>query len=309
MTLVSINTQSFNQAAFLEQTIQSVLNQNYSQIEYIIVDGGSTDGSVDIIKKYQDHLTWWVSGPDEGQADAINKGLNHARGQIVGWLNSDDYYLPGAIKDAVSILTHQPDLGMVFGDAITIDQEGKTLNKLVFGDWGLKELMAFRIICQPAVFMRDNFLKHAGGLDETYHYLLDHKLWIRIAQQAPILHAPRFWAAARHHLGAKNVLQAGEFGQEVLRIYEWMNDDPDLSPLVEQNRNNIKAGAYRLNGRYLLDGGMPRPALESYWVALRANPKFTLGHWHRMIFAVLSLIGGGWLSKYYYRLKTGFMQN
>lgn len=306
MTLVSIITPSFNQAAFLEQTIQSVLNQNYSQIEYIVIDGGSTDGSVDIIKKYQDHLTWWVSEPDEGQADAINKGLNHARGQIVGWLNSDDYYLPGAIKDAVSILTHQPDLGMVFGDAITIDQEGKTLNKLVFGDWGLKELMAFRIICQPAVFMRDNYLKHAGGLEKTYQYLLDHQLWIRIAQQAPILHAPRFWAAARHHLGAKNVLEAGEFGQEVLRIYEWMTDDPDLAPLVEQNQNNILAGAYRLNGRYLLDGGMARPALESYWVALRANPKFTLEHWHRMTFAVLSLIGGGWLSKWYYRLKKAF---
>ncbi len=306
MTLVSIITPSFNQAAFLEQTIQSVLTQNYSQIEYIVIDGGSTDGSVDIIKKYQDHLTWWVSEPDEGQADAINKGLNHARGQIVGWLNSDDYYLPGAIKDAVSILTHQPDLGMVFGDAITIDQEGKTLNKLVFGDWGLKELMAFRIICQPAVFMRDNYLKHAGGLEKTYQYLLDHQLWIRIAQQAPILHAPRFWAAARHHLGAKNVLEAGEFGQEVLRIYEWMTDDPDLAPLVEQNQNNILAGAYRLNGRYLLDGGMARPALESYWVALRANPKFTLEHWHRMTFAVLSLIGGGWLSKWYYRLKKAF---
>jgi len=304
VTLVSIITPSYNQAAYLEQTIQSVLNQDYAPIEYFIVDGGSTDGSLDIIHKYQDQLTWWVSEPDKGQADAINKGLARANGDIVGWLNSDDYYQPGAIKDAAAMLVSQPALGMVFGDAITVDQEGKSLNKLIFGDWGLKELMAFRIICQPAVFMRHSIQKHTGGLDKSYHYLLDHQLWIRIAQQAPILHVPRFWAAARHHTGAKNVAEAGDFGQEVLRIYEWMTTDPDLAPLVEQYRNSITAGAYRLNGRYLLDGGKSRQSLQSYRVALRADPIFTLRHWHRMIYAVLSLIGGKGLSKWYYQLKT-----
>ena len=98
--------------------------------------------------------------------------------------------------------------------------------------------------------------------------------------------------------------EAGDFGQEVLRIYEWMTTDPDLAPLVEQNQNTITAGAYRLNGRYLLDGGMPRKAIQSYWIALRMDPLFALKHWHRMIFAVLSLVGGEGLSKWYYRLKT-----
>ena len=304
MTLVTIITPSYNQVSFLEQTIQSVLNQDYGSVEYIVVDGGSTDGSVDIIRRYQDQLAWWVSEPDEGQADAINKGLARANGDIVGWLNSDDYYQPGAIRDATAMLVSQPALGMVFGDAITVDQEGNTLNKLIFGNWGLTELMAFRIICQPAVFMRYSTLKHTGFLDESYHYLLDHQLWIRIAERAPIQHVPSFLAAARHHMGAKNVAEAGDFGQEVLRIYEWMNNDPELAPLVEQNRNSITAGAYRLNGRYLLDGGMPHKALQSYWVALRADPIFTLGHWHRMFYAVLSLIGGEGLSKWFYRVKT-----
>ena len=304
MTLVTIITPSYNQAVFLEQTIQSVLNQDYAPIEYIVVDGGSTDGSVDIIRKYQDQLTWWVSEPDEGQADAINKGFARANGDIVGWLNSDDYFQPGAIRDAAAMLVSQPALGIVFGDAITVDQEGNTLNKLKFGDWGLKDLMAFRIICQPAVFMRHSILKKTGGLDKTYHYLLDHQLWIRIAQQAPILHVPRCWAAARHHLGAKNVAEAGGFGQEALRIYNWMTTDPNLAPLVKQNQNSITAGAYRLNGRYLLDGGMPSQALQSYWVALRADPMFALKHWHRIIYAVLSLIGGDGLSEWFYSLKT-----
>jgi len=304
VTLVTIITPSYNQAAYLEQTIQSVLNQDYPSVEFIIVDGGSTDGSVDIIREYQDRLAWWVSEPDEGQADAINKGLARASGDIVGWLNSDDYYQPGAIKDAAAMLVSQPALGMVFGDAITVDQEGNTLNELEFGAWGLKELMAFRIICQPSVFMRNSVLKQAGGLDKSYHYLLDHQLWIRIAQQAPIHHVPNCLAAARYHSGAKNVAEAGDFGREVLRIYEWMTTDPDLAPLVEQNPNSITAGAYRLNGRYLLDGGMPRKALQSYLIALRADPTFALKHWHRMIYAVLSLIGGDGLSKWYYRLKT-----
>lgn len=304
--LVSIVTPSYNQAAFLEFTIRSVLEQDYSP-EYMIVDGGSTDGSIEIIQRYSDRLAWWVSERDSGQAEAINKGLRRAKGEIVAWLNSDDIYLPGAIKQAVAAFQKDPALGLVFGDAITIDAQGKPLSRLSFGDLDLPDLVSFRIICQPAVFMRRAILEKSGYLESTYHYMLDHHLWIQMARCAPIRHMgsvvdsgsnktpaakeqPALWAAARHHPGAKNVAQAPGFSRETMQILEWMESQPDLESIIARNRKRVLAGAYRLNARYLLDGGLPGPALASYWRALLARPSYALKHWHRMAYAVLCLV-------------------
>lgn len=296
MLSVSIITPSYNQVRYLEQTIQSVLAQEYPSLEYIIVDGASTDGSQEIIEKHSARLAWWVSEPDDGQADAINKALRRASGEVVAWLNSDDLYLTGAVSAALQALEANPTVGMVFGDAITIDENGSELNPLRFGNWGLQELMQFRIICQPAVFMRRAVLEQAGGLDPSYHFLLDHHLWIRLAQRAPLQHAPAVWAAARHHPAAKNVSQAAGFGQEAFRILHWMEDQPDLQPRLQADRRRIEAGAYRLNARYLLDGGQPGPALRSYLQALWRSPRFTLQHWRRITYAAASLAGAGSLA-------------
>jgi len=127
--LVSIVTPSFNQAKFLERTILSVLNQDYPNVEYIIMDGGSTDGSVDIIQKYADKLSHWQSEKDLGQTDAINKGFSKAKGQIFAWLNSDDTYEPTAISEAVEFLLNNPDVGLVYGDANFINAEDKIIGK------------------------------------------------------------------------------------------------------------------------------------------------------------------------------------
>ena len=175
LPLVSIVTPSFNQAQFLEQTIQSVLGQDYPRLEYIIVDGASTDGSVDIIHRYADRLAWWVSEKDAGQAEAINKGFHRARGEIVAWLNSDDYYLPGAISVAVEAFHQNPEVGLVSGNVLAVDDTGRRLNVIRYDDWGLPDLMCFKIIGQPSVFMRRSVLEQAGFLDTTYHLLLDHQ--------------------------------------------------------------------------------------------------------------------------------------
>ena len=290
---VSIITPSYNQAEYLEATIQSVLAQDYPYLEYIIVDGGSTDGSVEIIQKYADQLTWWVSERDRGQANGINKGLRRARGDVVAWLNSDDIYFPGAIQDAVNIFDANHELGMVFGDAISIDRAGHPLNRLSFGDWGLIDLMRFQIICQPAVFMRRSALEQVGYLDETFHFMLDHHLWMRIAAQFEITYAAQIWAAARHHASAKNVAQSEAFAAETYRAVAWLQENPEFSTHLETDRRRIFGGANRLAGRYLLDGGLPGPALIAYGKAMYYWPSYAIKHWGRMSFAFLNLLGLG----------------
>lgn len=303
MTQVSIITPSFNQAEYLEQSICSVLGQEYPNLEYIIVDGGSTDGSVEIIRKYADRLAWWVSEPDSGQAEAINKGLRRATGDVVAWLNSDDIYAPGVFDHAAVEMERHPNAGLVYGNAVTFDQDGRPLNDLEFDDWGLEGLVAFNIICQPAVFMRREVLEQAGYLNETYHFLLDHELWLRIATIAEIHHVPRVWAFARHHAAAKNVAQAAGFGEEAYRILDWMQTEPELAALLARSRRRVWAATHRFNARYLLDGGQARPALQAYLRSLGTHPQTALTEWHRILYAALSVVGAGRLGDVYYRAK------
>lgn len=286
---VSIITPSYNQAQYLEETLRSVLDQGYPDLEYIVVDGGSTDGSVEIIKRYADRLAWWVSEKDSGQAEAINKGFARATGEIVAWINSDDYYQPGAIAEAARTLEEHPECGMVFGDVVSIDGTGQPVNVMTYGDWGLEGLMQFNIIGQPGVFMRRAVLEQAGYLDLSYHFMLDHHLWLRMAQLAPIRYVPRKWAAARFHAGAKNVAQAAKFGQEAKRIAQWMPTQPGLAEKYNRLKNRIWAGAHRMDGRYLLDGGLPGPALRAYLRGLLRYPPAVLPEMRRMLFAFASI--------------------
>lgn len=289
--LVSIVTPSYNQAKYLEATIQSVLRQEYPRIEYGIMDGGSTDSSLEIIQKHEKNLDWWVSQEDRGQAHAINKGIARSKGSIVAWLNSDDLYLPGAVSRAVKIL-RDSDTDLVFGDAITINAEGVPLNRLEFGNWGLKEFMRFRVICQPSVFIKRKVWEALGGLNQKYHYMLDHHLWIRIAAEYNIQHIPLKLAASRHHLEAKNVSQAASFAEEIYHLMSWMKDDSKISPAYELDSRRIRGGGYRLSARYLLEGGLTKKALADYVKALWSWPSYTLQHSHRIIFALFNLLTG-----------------
>jgi len=290
LPLISVVMPSFNQAAYLEQAICSVLEQDYPRLELIVVDGGSTDGSAAIIEKYAGRLAWWVSEKDRGQADAINKGLARAGGEIVAWLNSDDVYLPGALREAAAALQDNPQAGLVYGDVKSIDAAGAVFNIMRYGQWGLDDLMVFRILGQPGVFMRRSVQRAAGGLDESYHLLLDHHLWLRMAMQAGMVYVPRAWAAARYHAAAKNVAQAAGFGREAFRLVAWMQTQPDLRARFAANRRRILAGANRMDGFYLLEGRQYRASLAAYLRGLWMYPAQILPELHRVAYAAASLI-------------------
>jgi len=293
MPLVSIITPSYDQAAYLEQTILSVLEQDHSPIEYFVVDGASTDNSVDIIKKYESKLTWWVSEKDRGQADAINKGFARATGEIITWLNSDDYYLAGAVSAAVKIFKEHPDVVLVYGNILAVDQHGKTFNTLNYKQLTLEDLLCFQIIGQPAVFIRRSALQTAGGLDPAFHFLLDHHLWIRLAQQGKILHADQTWAAARYHAEAKNRAKAAEFGHEAFRILDAATQDSQLAPTLAKVNRRARASAHRVDARYLLDGGQPAAALSAWMRALFIHPPTALARLNILASSILNLFGLG----------------
>ena len=299
MTLVSIVTPSYNQAQYLEQTLRSVLEQDHPSIEYIVIDGGSTDGSVDVIKKYEDKLAYWVSEKDSGQAEAINKGLARATGDIVAWINSDDFYFPGAIASAVKAFEARSDVGMVYGDTVAVDENGEAIHFPRYAQWDLQDLLTFNIIGQPAVFMRRDVLLKAGFLDPSFHFLLDHHLWIRMASRDSMLYVSEQWAAGRFHESAKNVAQAEKFGQEAFRILDWAKKDPLVSGSLDGIKRQSRAAALRINGRYLLDAGKAWESFKSYCQSLVTHPSTALVEWKRILFAFLSLFGLGFLQKQY----------
>jgi GT2 family glycosyltransferase len=306
---ISIVTPSFNQAAYLEQTLRSVIEQGYPDLEYIVIDGASSDGSVEIIRRYERHLKYWVSEPDHGQAEAVNKGLAQVSGEIIGWLNSDDYYLPGALQAAAQAFQEHPDCGLIYGDVLAVDGAGVVINELRYNQWTLEDLMSFNIIGQPAVFLRRSVLEQAGWLDVRFHFLLDHQLWLRMAQLAPILYVPERWAAARFHAEAKNVAQAASFGQEVYAIVAWMQTQPALAARYQRLRRRIWAGAHRINAYYLAEGRQPAAALAAYGRSFLASPALALRDWRRILLTLLSLFGVRWLWPVFLRMRQNRYAN
>ena len=217
---VSIITPSFNQAAFLERTMQSVLNQSYKNIEYIVIDGGSTDGSLELIQRYADELVYWESMPDRGQTEAINKGFDRASGEIMAYLNSDDLYYPHAVEEAVAFLSVNPEVGMVYGDADYIDEVGDVIGRFPAAQTSYRRLRnGYVHIPQQATFFRRSLWDIVGPLDPAFYFAMDYDLWVRIASLTPLVYHPRTWAAFRLHGGAKTTQAAAQCWPEMVRVH------------------------------------------------------------------------------------------
>ncbi|HSY62531.1 MAG TPA: glycosyltransferase family 2 protein [Cytophaga sp.] len=216
---ISIVTPSFNQGQFIEQTIDSVLSQNYSQLEYLIIDGGSTDNTINIIKKYSKHITYWISEPDRGQSNAINKGLALSTGDVFNWLNSDDYYEPDTLA-FVGEQFLQKECLILCGKSRIFDETGTryfSSGTDVYKD-NLAKTIGWARIDQPETFIRKNILDNVGPVNEQLNYVMDKELWMRILFQINLnnVHtSDKVLAHFRLHKQSKTIATSEKFEQEM----------------------------------------------------------------------------------------------
>lgn len=213
---ISAVTPSFRQARFLERTILSVLDQGCTDLEYVVVDGGSDDGSVEIIQRYASRLAWWTSEADHGQSHAINKGLLRATGDIVGWINSDDTLAPGALARIAAVFERHPDVQLVYGNVHLIDAEDRVLRRLVAVPTCFAELQRFNrnLWSQPGTFWRRGLHQRLGYLDESLHCTMDCDWWSRVSRSERIHHLPAHVANLRIYGATKSSTQAERFASE-----------------------------------------------------------------------------------------------
>ena len=259
-------------------------------MEYVVIDGGSTDGSVELIHSYENRLSAWISEKDRGQADAVNKGAARTQGEIIGWLNSDDLYLSGAVQKALAFLEKNPDVDAVYGDVLSIDGEGKLINVMRFDQYRAEDLMSFRVISQPGVFFRRSAWDRAGGLDLSYHYLLDHHLWLRMIAGGKFAYLPEPLAAARFHPAAKNRAHTEDFGREAYRLADWLLTDPLTAQKAKPIEKQIRGGAAWLDAHYLSDGGEAVKSLKAYAKAFRLYPQRVLEDKNRLALTALMAV-------------------
>ncbi|OGU20188.1 MAG: glycosyl transferase [Hydrogenophilales bacterium RIFOXYD1_FULL_62_11] len=213
---ISVITPSFNQAQFLERTMCSVLDQGYPNLEYIVIDGGSTDGSVEIIQKYADRLAYWVSESDRGQAHAINKGLERATGDWVGWQNSDDIFYPDAFMQVVQAAIRYPQAELIIGDMNLIDELDKVIRELIYVRPTYESLLAEgMVLSNQAAFWRRSLHARIGWLNESLHYGFDYEWFLRVLRETEhAVHVQECLGALRYHDATKTSRSQTLFDEE-----------------------------------------------------------------------------------------------
>lgn len=238
---ISIVTPSLNQGQFIEETIRSVLLQGYPDLEYIIIDGGSTDGSVEIIKKYEKWLAYWISELDNGQASAINKGFRKATGKIAAWLNSDDYYEKG-IMGYIARLLSENKSDFIYGDINIVDEKGDFISKHITQEFDLIKKLYVTIIPQPSCFWLSHVFHDMGFLDEQYNYVFDNEFWIRCGIKKKFRYKKLFLANYRMHRNTKTSSQHLNFMAEAVKMFNNFFLSLPLPPkYILEHKNKVLA--------------------------------------------------------------------
>jgi glycosyltransferase involved in cell wall biosynthesis len=260
---ISIVTPSYNQAGFLEKTILSVLNQNYPDFEYMIIDGGSTDNSVKIIKKYEKYLKFWISEPDKGQSHAINKGFEHATGDLFAWINSDDYYMPGALQTVADLYRKYPDAGAFVGRGRKVNHKGKVVYEPEFKQVDNKSLFRWSYnnnFMQPSCLFTKKAWEDCGPLDESLHIAFDLDFWINISMKYRFQMLDALLSESLQHAKAKTTFQRNLMFVDFAFVYikhggieyarELLNDRAEEFTRLEKRYERIR----RLTGARLFIG-------------------------------------------------------
>ena len=270
--LISVVTPNYNMDRFLEETLRSVLLQGYPNLEYIVMDGGSSDESRKIIEKYGAFLSRWASEPDRGQSHAINKGWALSSGDIVAYINSDDTYLPGALETAARFLSERQDVGLVYGKWQIVNELDGVSHVPEIPDFDMGTMLLDNYITQPTVFIRGNVLSSVGLLDESLHMAMDMDLWARIALEHKIAFIPQLLATFRIHERSKSDVSVDRTWPDILRIYEATFRHPRLPPDVRKIKREAYARLFNRIGEYYAGAGDIRKSILYRCRAASASP-------------------------------------
>lgn len=293
---VSVVTPSYNSAEYIEQTILSVLSQNYPNLEHLVMDGGSKDGTRAILEKYP-HLTW-VSEPDKGQSDALNKGFKKADGAYIGWLNADDLYEPGMLHEAVQYLEDHPEIDMLYTDLHIIDEQGERIGFTAGKPFDIMELLVSNPVKQPTLLMRQRVMQTLGGLDEKYHYVMDREFWLRMGLKGfRVVYLPgKTFASFRLCQGTKTFEHTPRFREEWIAIIEkayanepWFKEIPQQAKQAALNKNYAALSLALMNEAY--NNRSRLKGLKHAMGAWKADPSLAAnrGFWNQMISGFLGV--------------------
>jgi len=309
LPLVSIVTPTYNQAAFLPETIDTVLSQDYPHIEHIVIDDGSTDNTREILSRYGDRFIW-ESQANQGQTPTINKGWQQSRGEIITWLNSDDTYLPGAVTKAVEYLQQHPDIDVVYGDTLFTEADGTPLEQTRARHFSYRGLVAdcFNPIPQPSAFIRRKVIEDIGLLDPHFYYFMDWDFWLRAGVRHSLAYYPELLSTYRLHEESKTVAQAVKAAPELEYMYRKFFAMPDLPDNVRRLEKEAMMNMYITTGGYYLNGGDRKAARRMARKALQTKPASLVlpSVAHKLFYCVF---GGEPFyqnsKKAYHRVRTG----